>query len=411
MKAYKNYFEKLKVGALLRSIQKENSEPENIALGQVSKELRYLQRQSQYVTEIERVLRELRLTIFLIKGSRTADVPDGVSKQDLLVYYQGNFFTLVHQMKDKILQLVNLMTETTIPEKPAIENDIKLADLLKNKVKILQAIGVETEMREWEQDSQTSKISVVLRKRLFYHHRISGLQYNNDFLNLNFTDIATQDNFQQALSDYGKEQIKKMREESIDNLFSEALSKAEGTLGAIYQNIEKISEALVKYFKLPISQEEIEKTIDDQNIMFESFKVVNRSSMDKIPETQLLMLDAFIQQIKQNKEQIEVIYLVGSLGRGEYEDGYSDINIYVILNIDELSKELPQENDIFNLKVFTKAQFLSEQYKKYRIITKIDGIILHGEDITKEEKLPKAGLFLALILNDDIIDILNSTKQ
>ena len=38
-------FDKLKIGALLRSVQKENSEPENIAVNQVSKELRFFQRQ------------------------------------------------------------------------------------------------------------------------------------------------------------------------------------------------------------------------------------------------------------------------------------------------------------------------------------------------------------------------------
>ena len=34
-----------------------------------------------------------------------------------------------------------------------------------------------------------------------------------------------------------------------------------------------------------------------------------------------------------DKDQIVAIYLVGSLGRGEYEEGYSDINVYIILNL------------------------------------------------------------------------------
>ena len=46
--------DKGRLGCLLRSIQKANSEPKHIAVGQVSKELRFLQRQSEYVDEIER---------------------------------------------------------------------------------------------------------------------------------------------------------------------------------------------------------------------------------------------------------------------------------------------------------------------------------------------------------------------
>lgn len=61
LESLKTNFDKLKAGCLFRSLQKENSEPENIAIGQISKELRFLQRQSEYASEIERVLKELRL--------------------------------------------------------------------------------------------------------------------------------------------------------------------------------------------------------------------------------------------------------------------------------------------------------------------------------------------------------------
>src|SRR3989338_10556368 len=97
IRLYTNNLQKLKIGTIFRSIQKENDEPENIALDQVSKELRFLQRQYEYVIEIERVLKELRLTVFLIKGCKTGEVPEGVVRQELLAYYQGNFLNLVHQ--------------------------------------------------------------------------------------------------------------------------------------------------------------------------------------------------------------------------------------------------------------------------------------------------------------------------
>src|SRR3989338_1516203 len=325
IKPYANNFEKLKSGALFRSIQKENGEPENIALGQISKELAFLQRQSQYVTEIDRVLKELRLTVSLIKGCRIVDVPEGVSRQELLAYYQGNFLTLVHQMKDKILQIVHLITEEAIPEKPSVEKDVSISDLLQKKQKALREIGIEEDIRQWEQENPTSGIAVALRKRTHHHHRVSGLRYDKDFLNLGFTDIATQQSFQENLSDYGKEHIEKMRENY--------------------------------------------------------------------------------------KDQIVAVYLVGSLGRGEYEEGYSDMNLYVVLNAEDQVGQALREDFMFSMRVFTQKQFLSDESKKFRIIAKADGILLGGTDLVKDEKLPKAGLMLALTLNDDIMQTFDNAKR
>lgn len=411
LKPYTNNFEKLKSGTLFRSIQKENSEPENVAIDQVSKELRFLQRQSQYVTEIERVLKELRLSVSLIKGCGTVEVPEGVTRQELLSYYQGNFLTSVHQMKDKIMQLVHLMSEETIPEKPSIENDVSVADLMKKKQK-LQEIGIEEEIKEWEQNSTTSKIAVALRKRTHHHHRISGLRYDKDFLNLNFTDIATQESVQQNLSDYGKEQIEKMRIESVERLFSGAETKTQSTLTAIEENIEKISGKLVDYFKLPISQEAAEEIMTGQSQMLESFDVTNRSSIEKVPEPYKSMIDDLVAtMLNRYKDAVVSVYLVGSLARGEYEEGYSDMNLYVIFDTDDPMGQAFRENPLFSLLVFTEKQFLSEKSLKYRIIAKADGILLHGKDLLATEKLPKAGLLLALTLNDDILEKLNEAED
>ena len=176
---------KLQLGCLMRSLKKENGEPENIAVGQVSKELRFLQRQSEYIAEIERILRELRLTIKIIQKilRGTLNEETGSSKHDLIIYFQGIFLSLVHQAKDRMLQLVHLMTETAIPKKPTIENDITIASLLKNKADSINKIGIRDAIEEWGQENQNRKIAGALRKRSQYHHRISGLRDNNDYLN------------------------------------------------------------------------------------------------------------------------------------------------------------------------------------------------------------------------------------
>ena len=407
LESLKTNFDKLKAGLLFRFLQRENEEPENIAIGQISKELRFLQRQSEYANEVERVLKELRLTASLIKECKDRDPAGGMSRQELLVYYQGIFFALVHQIKDKIIQLVHLMTEETVPDKPAMENDVSVFDLLRRKMQQLQDMGIKEDIKQWEQDNATSNIAVALRKRTHHHHRISGLRYDQDYLNLGLADIAAQPSFRDQLTDYGKEQMDKMRAESTERLFSGATLKAEDTLKEIEANIERISAALVTRFKLPTSQEKVADIVNEHSKMLSSFDVKNRCSTDKIVEPHKSMLNDLISKAQTEYKNISAIYLVGSLGRGEYEEGYSDVNVYIILDVDDDEQgQAVREDFMFSLRVFTRKEFLAESSKKFRVIAKTDGILLYGEDLVKDEK-PKAGLLLALTLNDDILVIMD----
>ncbi|MBI4215306.1 MAG: nucleotidyltransferase domain-containing protein, partial [Parcubacteria group bacterium] len=410
LESLKTNFDKLKAGCLFRSLQKENGEPENIAIGQISKELKFLQRQSEYANEIERVIKELRLTVLLIKECQTKDLVAGINRQELLAYYQGIFLTLVHQMKDKIVQLVHLMTEEVIPEKPAMENDVSVSDLLRKKTKQLQTIGIEEDIKQWKQNDTSSKIAVVLKKRTHHHHRISGLRYDKDYLNLGLTDITAQPSFRDQLTDYGKERMDKMRVESTERLFSGATSKAENTLNEIEGNVEHISAALVKHFKLPTSQEEVAAIVNEHGKMLSSFDVTNRCSVDKIPEPYKSMLNDLVSKTQTQYKEVVAIYLVGSLGRGEYEEGYSDVNVYIILDIDDKQGQAVREDFMFSLRIFSRAEFLAESSKKYRVIAKADGILMFGEDLVKDKK-PKAGLLLALTLNEDILEIMDGAIQ
>jgi len=403
--------QKLKLGGLFRHIEKETNEPENVALGQVSKELRYFQRHSQYIQEIERVLKELHVTTALIRNSRTAAV-DGMTKQEMLIYYQGILFGLVHQMKDKVMQLVHLMTEEKTPEKPGEEDYIKVAKLLQRKLKIFKEIGIEAEVSEWDEKHPTSKIAAVLRKRTAHEHRVTGLVYNKDFLNLNFTDIASQPQVQEQLSDYGKQQIEKMRLDSEERFYTDAATKAQSALDAVTENVEKICAALIKHFKLPTSTEEGAEIINKYLAMPQSFEVANQCSIEKIPEPHKSMMeDLVVKMREQYKDQVVAVYLVGSLPRGEYEEGYSDINIYFILDEEDETGQMLREDFMFSMRVFTKNEFLSERSRRFRIIAKADGILLHGTDLVKGEKLPKAGMLLALVLYDDILEILDNAKK
>lgn len=98
------------------------------------------------------------------------------------------------------------------------------------------------------------------------------------------------------------------------------------------------------------------------------------------------------------------------MGRGEFEEGYSDTNVYIILDTGDERAQTGREDFMFSLRVFTKAEFMSESSKKYRIIAKADGVLLYGEDLVKSER-PKAGLLLALTLNEDILDIMDAAAK
>ena len=64
-----------------------------------------------------------------------------------------------------------------------------------------------------------------------------------------------------------------------------------------------------------------------------------------------------------------------------------------------------------SLRIFTRAEFMSERGRRYRAIAKADGALIYGEDLLVSEKMPKAGLMLALLLNEDVIETLDEAKK
>src|SRR3972149_5594919 len=133
--------------------------------------------------------------------------------------------------------------------------------------------------------------------------------------------------------------------------------------------------------------------------MLLSFDINNKCSKNKIKEPLKSILEKSMAELLETERNITTIYLVGSLGRGEFEEGFSDINIYIINNIEDEGLVL-MEDQIFTFYIFTQGKFLSDACKKYRIIAKADGILLHGKDFVKDEQL-KASPLLALTLNEE----------
>ena len=177
-----SYFDQLKSGLLLASIEQTTKEPENYVLERISHQALFLQKRSRYAQEVDRVIDELRITVSLMEHiPGKFQVQDLSAKEEnLLLYFQGIFFDLIHQVKDKLLQLVYLLTFDTVPDTPYEEKDVTLSDLLRRRHETLKAYDLEHLLRVWSQDS-SSGIGVVLRKRTIYHHGVSSLPLTDLF--------------------------------------------------------------------------------------------------------------------------------------------------------------------------------------------------------------------------------------
>jgi len=406
-----SYFDQLKIGLMLASIQQNAEEPENYVLERISHGALFLRRRSQYAQEINRVIQELRITLSLMEHIPSTFQVQNLSakEEDLLLYFQGIFFDLIHQLKDKLLQLVYLLTFETIPDTLYEEKDISLSDLLRRRRDKLKEYDLEHLLQLWSQDS-TSGIGVVLRKRTIYHHRLSSLPLADLFQKVQFAGLLRQPHLESYLSDYGKEQMEKLEKESRESLKLDVLQKATKTLAEVEDNLNSISKVFVTKMDLGAPQEKIEATLSAFIQMLTSLRIKNASSLQKIPPNLQSKFQEGIDRIKAAfSDHLVSIYLVGSLGRGDYIDGISDINIYVMASGD-FTPKLHVDKE-FSVLQFTPEDFLSEAGTKHRFICWADGLLIAGKDLIGTEEFPKPGLELALLLNDDFVEDVQAWEQ
>lgn len=188
------------------------------------------------------------------------------------------------------------------------------------------------------------------------------------------------------------------------------LQKARKTLAEVEGNLNSISKAFITNMDLGAPQEKIESTLSAFMEMLTSLHIKNVSSLQKIPPNIQSKFDKGVDQIKAAfSDHLVSMYLVGSLGRGEYIDGISDINVYVIASND-FTPELNLDEQFTVLK-FSPEGFLSEAGKKYRFICWADGVLIVGDDLLGTEEFPKPGLDLALLLNNDFVEDVQGWEQ
>ncbi len=407
-----SYFEQLKSGLLIALFEQLAKEPANHVVNRISNKARFLQRRSEYAQDVSRVLEELRLTMSLMERlPGTLQLSEFQTREeDVLVYFQGIFFDLTHQLKDKLLQLVNLLTEDRIPDRPNNENDIRLSHLLGRKNEKLTAFGIKQLLQVWNQDS-SSGIGVVLRKRVPYHHRVSSLRLKESFQRVKFAGLIQQSPFESFLSDEGKEELERLEKDSRERLKHDVLEKAKKTVQEIESNLDSISKALLTHMCLGVTEEKIKETLEAFTLMLKSLGIKNLASLGKVSRMLRVELDQATNRIETLfKDNLDALYLVGSLGRNEYVEGVSDINLYVV-TVDANGSQHVNLDDKFNLLQFSKESFSSEEARKYRFICWADGVLIAGRDLVGAEQFPKPGLDLALLLNGDFTDEVNEWEK
>lgn len=409
---------KLNTALLFLDFEKTALEPEYEAMGRMTKEHFVIQTRYQYSQDLVRALTEAKLTSKLRSDAKSVvSIKEKTFEpEELITYYDGIFLDYIHQIKDKVFRLTWWMLQDekskTFPKEP---EKIGLKNL-KIYYPLLKKMGIFDLFQEWDQNAKTG-IAVALRKRTQHHHRVSNLQLNTDFQNIKMTKSMLVPASAVLLTEFGKNRLKEVGEESYKRWETDIASKHLSTLKLVENNLNSISSKLIEHFSLPIRVEDYARVINEYSESQKKFDVVNKSSVKKIPDELNEALDFFVSSCKEffNNHLIS-IYLVGSIPRGEYIHNSSDINIIVITDFDSNELSLKDGDPRLNVLLFSEKEFLTENAKKYRFICWSDGTVLYGKEFKFDKReFPKPGTFLTLLLNrgfiDDLIKLRDEVKK
>jgi predicted nucleotidyltransferase len=402
----------LNSGLLMLTIKKEVEQPEYTAIDRQTFEHDVLQRRHSYAGEIQRVLNELKLTTELLQEvDAQKQIRDKVHEpEEVINYYSGIYFGLVHQLKDKLLRLILHMLDEGPWSKPYDEPDtVKVSKILNKHAEALGRIGILDSIEKWQEGSDGA-IAIVLKRRTQHHHFRSRLQLAKEFQDIQTSRLMLAPAAVDHLSEYGKRTMGKMYADSLRKLKENTVQKQQDTIAAIEANLEVVATGLINYFNIPTSPIEHAKIASQYMELLASQRVKNQASKDKIqPEFQSL-IDSMLEMSKKNLDGMVVsIYLVGSIGRGEFVPGSSDVNFIVVSTKISDSFNFDKMLDVM---VLSEADFLSDAHIKERFICWSDGILLGGKKFKFDSSdFPKPGMGLCLLLNDGFQDRLTTIRD
>lgn len=406
-------FNNLKTGLLFLDFKQTTEEPEYEAMDRMTKKHGVIQKRYQYAQDLERAITEAELTSTLLSTVETPVVAKRKSfdPEEIVSYYDGILLDYVHQIKDKLFRLIWWMLQN---ENSKIVFDepkrIRLRSFQQYEP-LLKKIGIYDLLLQWDQDSP-SGIAIALKKRLQHHHFISTLQLNSDFQNIRMSKTMLSPTSINMLSDYGKTRMKQIGEDSYIKWKTEIVAKHRDTLEQIDKNLNQIADKLIEHFKILIEPEKQAEVISTYFEAQKRFDIENKTSISKIPPELTDIIDTFIEFNKTFfKEKLVSIYLTGSVPRGQFMPGSSDINFIIVTNFDTHGVLPKGINPIFDVRFFGEKEFLAEENKKWRFICWSDGLVIYGKSIIFNKKeFPKPGTLLTLLLNRGFIEELERIK-
>lgn len=350
-----------------------------------------------------------------------------INPEDYIMYHQGYFLELVHQLKDKLCQMTYAIC---LGDRSYTQNSIKdkvLSKLLKADT-VSRISNLKEYLEEWDaykgsrEKVDPSPITVALKKRAFYHHYRNPLTADENYFQAKNLRFMQGPEFSAHFSDYGKQMIAEKGQQSIDAWQRETVRKMEETLGRARESVETISNALFSYYRLPSQNDAGRRIMYQYPFLMEQVRV-------KPCTRELADLDTMFQEyyeliLRMMTETLPdyfvSLYALGSATRGEFKFQISDINaVIVIRDGDERLKEVvrtgidrfPEEFGMpADTRVMMQSEFLSDENERLRFACKTDGFLVGGEDLLRNEKERNKSFELSWILNKDFKEAIREAR-
>lgn len=419
------WFEKLELALVALNIKGDLRHRNDHAMEHIPRRFTRWSTASNYLYDIKRILLELRMAHSLIKTMPSSAFlqKHKLSREDYAMYHQGYFLDLLHQLKDKQLQLVHAVISPDREYSRQRENDVDLKRVLKHR--FASKIGSLPDLlNEWSEE-HNGPIAIALKKRTQYHHYRNPLPGAKHFLRAKSMRTLLQPDFVVNLSDYGKRMIAERGDESFETWRMETLHKIGGTLDAASKNIDAVAKALITYYRLPNPKEGM-----GRRIILQFMPLTESATIPASKKTVADLQPAFRDVFDSLREALVFampsefvsLYLIGSATRpDDFMMGISDVNTVVVLKnpTPELCAlirnfvETPTRQFLIPMdtSIVSEQEFMSEENAKLRFICKTDGILIGGINLLRNEKEARKSYKTVWLLNKDFKDRITKARM
>ncbi len=419
-----NWFERIKLGLIITGIKADLRQPHNYAMGRVPRGHYSWYTAQQYLYDIERIFRELK-----VSTSFVTHLPEEIflgehfiSREDYIMYHQGYFLDLVHQLKDKLCQVVKaVVTPDKEYQKKKSERNTKLSGLLKDR-NVKRNPQLLLLLSEWDESNLDSVIAKNLKKRTHYHHYKNPLTNVESYSRARNLRFILDPKFKEQLTEYGKVRLAEEADKNSQQWHSDGAKKMKEALEAAEKNVSGVFKVIVESYKLPSIHNSaglVNEYLGLDNLVRAKKSSHNLTLISPEIQSILKLVEGLLSDIF--RDNLRAVYVIGSIFREDFVPGVSDLNIIAVTKDHNKKQELLASiflnslsktvNVFVEVKLFKESEFLDLSGERARFFCQTDGFLLLGDDLLKSEKLPKICFNLAWLLNKDFKEYVNEVKK